>query len=250
MMKKLTAVMLTAAVLAGCNGDKETQHHTHQSNTADIHDTKSLIKAAKAQSKSIDSYTSEYTNKTSAGSKHSTVDFSLSIDSKDNQKIHLKNNEEDEVFYVYNKKTILKQDGKWVDASTLVGTQMIAQTKPLLYNSQFELIDQLKHADYKQQNGYTLTESFDDYKEYKALFGHTKDNVKVMKGLEKEYPDIKGSIIIRFNKSAQLQTVTNKLTLKNSKTTVKNDAVTTFKDLNHVTVNIPDAVKKAKDITK
>lgn len=244
-----TTVLLTAC---GTNNDSPAKKNktTETAQQIDVHDTASLIKAAEQQSKNVKSYSSVYKNDTTSGKKTSHVEFSLRKDSKDNQKISVKNSNEDTTFYVYNKKTILKQDGKWVDASTLIGTQLISQTEPLLYNSQFKLIKQLDKADYqKNADGYTLTQSFNDYKQYKSLFGNTKENREVMKELEKEYPKIKGTIEVQFNSDKQLTHVKNLLTLKNSKTTVDNNVMTTFNELNAIDqLNIPKEVKKAEAI--
>lgn len=255
-MKKIIvpALLSTAVILTACgNNDQSSKKEsttTETAQTINVKDTASLIQAAELESKNIQSYASAYTNDAKSGSKNSHVAFTLKKDKDDNQKITVKNSSEDTTFYVYKKKTILKQNGKWVDASTLIGTQLISQTEPLLYNSQFKLIKQLDKADYKKTaDGYTLTQSFSDYKKYKELFGNTKENRKVMDELKKQYPSIKGKIEVQFNDKKQLTNVINLLTLKNKKTTVDNNVKTTFEQLNGIDkLDVPAKVKNAEEI--
>ncbi|UTH13244.1 hypothetical protein [Macrococcus equipercicus] len=248
MKKQLLATLLASTVvMTACGHDKETTNKTDHTNK--VTNTTSLIKAAKAAAKNVNSYASTYKNNINDGSNQSVIDFGLMIDEQHNQKVTIKDNKESTVFYVYDKKTVLKQNNQWIDASTYVGSQMVSQTEPLLYNSQFKLIDQLKGAKYEKNNGYTLTETFSDYKKYKALFGNTTENRKAINALEKKYPGIQGSIIVMFNKDKQIEDITNKLTLTNDNTTVSNNAVTTFDKINELKkLDIPDAVKQAESI--
>ncbi len=243
----LTILLASSLVMTACSNDKEPIDQSET--TIKVTDTKSLIKAAKSVSKDVTSYSSKYKNEIDNDKETSIVDFRMMTDEQNNQKISIKNNAEDATFYVYDKKTIIKQDDQWLDASTYVGTQMISQTEPLLYNSQFKLIDQLDTATYKEGDGYTLTETFDDYEKYKALFGNTKENKQVITELEKEYPDISGKITVTFNEAKQIDHISNQLTLKNDQSTVVNNAVTTFDKINEIKkLDIPEAVKAAKSI--
>ncbi|TDM07701.1 hypothetical protein [Macrococcus lamae] len=251
MKRQLVTTILASILLMTACSDQPANNSTHSTATqTKVTDTASLIRAAKSVTKDVKSYESTYKNDIQKGKDTSIVDFSLIKDAKDNQKVSIKNNTENATFYVYNKKTILKQNDEWIDASTYVGTQMISQTEPLLYPSQFKLIEQLKNAEYKSENGYTLTETFDDYNKYKELFANTKDNEKVITELEKAYPEISGTITVHFKENKQLDIITNKLTLKNDQTTVTNNAVTTFNKINNAKLDIPEEVKKAQQPAK
>ncbi|GGB02635.1 hypothetical protein ERX37_00670 [Macrococcus hajekii] len=235
MYKKLTAGLLATIVLAGCQADKDIQ----------VTDTASQIKAAQETKQDVKSYASTYKNKTKENSKSSQTYLSLKKDKDDNQEVTVKNQEENGKFYVYENKAILQQDGQWIDASKLGGSQLLAMTTPLLYSEQFKLIDKLKDADYKSG---TLTETITSYEQYLKIFGQQENDKKAIKDLQKKFPDIHNTITVNFNKNNQIEKITNDLKLKNKETAIENNAVTTFSDINNVKLEIPNEVKQAKTV--
>ncbi|TDM04599.1 hypothetical protein [Macrococcus carouselicus] len=237
MYRKLTAGLLATALLAGCQSDKEIK----------VTDTPSQIKAAQEAKKDVKSYSSSYRNKVLENGTESNTYLSLKKDTDDNQEVTVRNQEENGKFYVYDNKAILQQNGEWIDATKLGGSQLLTMTAPLLYNEQFKLLNKLQDAKYSEG---TLTETLSSYEQYLKVFGQEKNDRKAIQDLQKQFPEIHNKITVSFNKNNQIEKITNELTLKNSKTTIQNDAVTTFTDINNIKLDIPNEVKQAETVGK
>jgi len=234
MYKRLSTVFLVTALLAGCQSEESVK----------VTDTASQIKAAQSTKDEVKSYASTYKNHTTENNKKSDSYLGLKKDEDGNQEVTVKNAEEEGKFYVYDKKAILQKDGGWVDISKLGGSQLLSMTEPLLYNEQFQLLEKMKDAQY---NDHTLTQTINGYDNYLKVFGQSKEDKKAITDLKKTYPDIHNEITFKFDKHNQIEKITNNLKLKNDKTTVNNNAVTTFTEINSVHLNIPGPVKHAKE---
>lgn len=235
MYKRITAVILAAALAAGCQPEQTTQ----------VTDTASQLKAAQETKDDVTSYASTYKTQTKENNKESQSYLGLKKDEDDNQEVTVKNAEEDGKFYVYDKKAILQKDGEWIDISKLGGSQLLSMTEPLLYSEQFKLLEKMTDAKYKD---HTLTQSISGYDDYMHVFGQNEEDKKAITSLKKTYPEIHNEITVTFDKHNQIEKITNDLKLKNSKTTVHNNAVTTFSEINSVRLDIPGPVKHAREV--
>ncbi|ULG73686.1 hypothetical protein [Macrococcus brunensis] len=235
MYKRLSAVFLASALLAGCQSEEAVK----------VTDTASQIKAAQQMKDDVKSYASTYKTQSTENNKETQTYLGLKKDEDDNQEVTVKNSEEDGKFYVYDKKAILQREGEWVDISKLGGSQLLSMTKPLLYSEQFQLLDKMTAAKYKD---HTLTQTINGYDEYLKVFGQSKEDKKAINNLKKTYPDIQNEITFTFDKRNQIEKITNDLKLKNDKTTVHNNAMTTFSEINSVRLDIPGPVKHAKEV--
>ena len=246
-MKKIIILMMALfLVLTACNQ----QQNTKNNKEIKINNAVSLIQASDDKQRDVKSYSADYTNTVHDGSKEIKTDYKKTEDSNHTQHVQLKEQQDELEFYVYNKKTVINQNGQWMDVSNVTGSQLLNLVEPTHYPSQFQMIRQLKSADYrKTNNGYVLSQKINNYDDYRKLFGDIKKNNEAIDDLEKAYPEVNGQIQVDINKDLYVTQVVNQLNLKNGNKKLSNDITTSFNKINEIkSIKVPTGVKKAKKL--
>ncbi|TDM39685.1 hypothetical protein ETI06_04065 [Macrococcoides goetzii] len=226
---------------------KETTSETADT-TKENKDAVDLIEKAKDAGKDIKSYHSSLSAAMESDGTKNNAMIDVASDANNIIKVENTNDNQKSLMYLFDDKVIVNQDGKqFIDVTKIMGKEVKKQIEQVEYKSFVNSLDIYKNAQYKEtKNGYSLTMTYKNIEDYKKVAKDIGAD-DLVKSIENQLKDIKGSETIYFDKNHLVKSSKRDIEMTIKDKVIKNITDISYDNFNKIeNINIPAEVKNAK----